>query len=184
MKNSLPVILILLIFLLPNTACQKPATEKKDVKAVLSENALQGKLIFEKNKCSRCHIKGEDHMQVIEGREVLVPDLTNPFIAGDSLFVRAHLRFVEETDMPPIKLTDKEIQLVSTYVAELHASLQPAIPASEADAVCPVCGALVSSRQAKEKDNWFEYLGMTYFFECSACKDVFIRAPEAYKTTP
>ncbi len=183
MKKILTLTLLPGMLLLAG-ACQKPTPEKAGAVAELSADAVKGKLIYEQNKCSRCHVAGENRMKVIEGKEVLVPDLTNPFIAGDSLFVSAHLKFVNETDMPAIELSNDEIHLVSTYVAEMHASLQPPIPASEVDSICPVCSAPVSSRLAREKEHWFEYLGTMYYFECGACEEVFKRAPEAFKTTP
>lgn len=136
--------------------------------------ALEGKQVFERHECAKCHSTSEARS------DSAAPDLTNPFLANDSQFVQVHLKFVERTAMPPIQLTEKEIRLLSYYVAELHAARQPAIPASEADAICAVCYAPVSTARAREQKLSANFLGQDYYFECQACFDTFKKAPEAF----
>lgn len=148
----------------------------------LSGPALKGKNIFDNKNCQRCHTLGKSMMTVVQqGKEVIVPDLTNPFIATDSSYVRTHLQFVEETDMPVVKLNNEEIRLVSRFVAELHAATHGIELAENADATCPVCGAKVSAEKAKNAGLWFSYLDETYYFECEECKSLFSDQPEVFR---
>jgi YHS domain-containing protein len=148
----------------------------------LSGPALKGKKIFENKNCQKCHTLGKSMMTVVkQGKEVIVPDLTNPFIATDSSYVRTHLQFVEETDMPVVKMSNEEIRLVSRFVAELHAATHGSEVVENADTTCPVCNADVSTEKAKELGLWFTYLDETYYFECEACKKLFSEQPEVFR---
>ncbi|MFQ5706544.1 MAG: c-type cytochrome [bacterium] len=139
-----------------------------------SKTALQGKQVFESKKCGTCHSIGEAR------GDSTAPNLADPFIANDSMFVRAHLEFVEKTKMPPIELSDREMRLVSDYVAELHRANHPSVPEKEADTYCPVCYAPVASKQAVAENLFVSYLGDKYYFECQDCVKTFEKAPEAF----
>ncbi len=139
-----------------------------------SKVAMQGKQIFEDNKCNTCHYIGD------EAVEADAPDLTNPLLANDSMFVRAHLTFIEASQMPPIEMTDEENRLLGHFIAELHASKQTVISTDESDAICPVCYAPVSMQQAIAEKLTTKMLGETYYFECDKCKRTFRKAPEAF----
>ena len=139
-----------------------------------SELALQGKQVFEKHNCGGCHnITGSLS-------DSLAPDLTDPIIANDSLFVQTHLKFVQESKMPPQNLTPKEIRLVSYYIAGLYSSTLPPIPKKEVDAYDAVCFAPVSKEKAKSANLYVRYLGTEYYFASQRTMDTFKEAPEAY----
>ena len=140
----------------------------------LSELALKGKQVFENKKCFSCHNLSE------KKSETSAPDLSDPIFANDSMFVQAHLKFVDQSYMLNIKLTDQEIQAVSHYVAEIHRSKQKAVPEDKADKHCPVCSAAVSSEKASEENLFVDYLGTKYYFECKDCLNTFLKAPEIY----
>lgn len=144
---------------------------------MMSAAAEKGKAIFLQRGCDRCH-----RVPFAESEpEHNAPDLTNAFLANDSLFVRAHLKTLEESRMPNIRLTEPEIRLVSRFVAELHAAAHRAEVSGETDAQCPICYARVFREEARMKNLWFRYLGEDYYFECRECKELFARAPEAYR---
>ena len=143
----------------------------------LSADALQGKAVFDAKECGKCHVLNDTSKAL----QVQAPNLSTPFLANDSLFVQAHLKMQDESSMPPIELTQKEIRTVSLYIAELHAARHATVAEDSADARCPVCNAAVSSTQAEEKSLHLEYLGKVYYFECPKCKNLFIEAPEAYR---
>jgi YHS domain-containing protein/mono/diheme cytochrome c family protein len=148
----------------------------------LSEAALEGKKIFDNKNCKECHTLGKSMMTVVkQGKEVIIPDLTNPFIATDSSYVRTHLQYLEETDMPVIELNKEEIELVSRFVAELHAATHRQEFVGEPDTKCPVCQADVVSTEARKSGLWFSYLDSTYYFECEECKELFAEQPEAFR---
>jgi len=139
-----------------------------------SKIALKGKNVFETHRCNECHYVGDE--------EVLAdaPDLTDPFLANDSSFVQAHLKFVEESKMPPIEMTEEEMRQVSYYIAELHAAKHSATSEVEADARCPVCYAPVSTSQAEEENLVANFRDTRYHFECRDCLVAFKSAPEAF----
>lgn len=169
-KNSFYLVLISFI---PVLLIGCSGTNEKDA-SKFSKVALQGKEIFENKNCGVCHPVGKPR----ENAEA--PDLANAFIANDSMFVQAHLKFVDKTQMPPIQLTDGEIKLLSYYIAELHRAVHPTVPAEEADARCPVCYASVSIKKAKIEEFFTSYLGEKYYFECQDCMVTFEKAPEAF----
>lgn len=139
-----------------------------------SKIALKGKDVFETHRCNECHYVGDE--------EVLAeaPDLTDPFLANDSSFVLAHLKFVEESKMPPIDVTQEEMRQVSYYIAELHAAKHSATSEAEADARCPVCYVPVSKAQAEEENLVANFRDTKYYFECRDCLNAFESAPEAF----
>lgn len=167
--------LILAALLLMPLACSKAEKEQHGQQ----EDAVAlGKQVFENKKCGFCH---EDQSMLASGK---VPDLTRPIIANDSLFVLAHLKSVERSEMPPIRLTEQEMKLVSRYIAHLHAMKYATVTAAEADAKCPVCSAPVSTQEATEKSLTATYMDTTYYFECEQCIQAFQKAPMAFKGQP
>ncbi|MFQ5632114.1 MAG: c-type cytochrome [bacterium] len=162
--------------------CEVPSEDLPIDASTLSETALKGKKIFDDKNCKKCHTLGKEVMTVIEqGKEVIVPDLTNPFIATDTSYVKTHLQFLEETDMPTIELSNDEIHLVSSFVAELHKATHGQEFLESAEATCPVCKANVSAEKTKEAGLWFTYLEETFHFECEACKKLFSEQPEVFR---
>lgn len=171
---------VLLVF-----ACGEEYNQPELDTSKLSPAALKGKKLFDKHKCVACHSLGKRTMTVVrQGKEVVVPDLTNPFIANDSAFVAQHLRFVERSDMPPIKLKEEEIKQISRFVAELHAAMHATVSREEADAACAITGAPVLKSEAKAKGLWYTYLDSTYYFVSEECKELFIKAPAAFASSP
>lgn len=152
--------------------CKQSSTSEE---GKFSELALQGKQIFEKNECNSCHPTGETTTG-----DSLAPNLSHPFLANDSLFVQAHLKFLERTSMPPIELAEREIRLVSYYIAELHNSRLPELSEEEIDTYDPVCYAPVSIAQAKEAGLFATFLGKKYYFATRECLETFLKAPEAF----
>ncbi len=141
----------------------------------LSPLAQEGKAVFEARRCGKCHYLGD------EAVASEAPSLLDPFLANDSLFVETHLRFVQQTKMPPVELTPREIKAVSHYVAELHRARYPSVPPEQADALCPVCYAPVSSRLARKQRLVVRYLDEPFFFECDTCLETFKKAPTAFR---
>ena len=82
--------------------------------------------------------------------------------------------------MPPIKLSDEEIRLLSYYVAGLHADKHATVSIDKADARCPVCHAPVLIAEAVQANLHVDYLGEDFYFECRECLDAFLRVPEAF----
>ncbi len=170
-KQSLIVILLTLIGSILVGCVQSKQSESEN----FSELALRGKQIFEAKECGKCHYIGDEKV------ESEAPDLTDPFIANDSLFVQTHLKFVGLTKMPPIELTSREIDLLSFYVAELHRAKHPTVSEADADARCPVCYAPVSIAQAKANKLTGTFLGQKYYFECEDCLQLFRKYPVAFR---
>jgi mono/diheme cytochrome c family protein len=140
----------------------------------LVELAAKGKSVFEKNECGQCHYLGD------EAVDAQAPDLTSPFLASDSLFVQAHLKFVKESQMPPINLDDGEIRALGYYISVLHSAKHRTVGPDERDHSCPVCFAPVSQAQALNNKLYAKFLANHYYFECSECLQAFKRAPEAF----
>ena len=136
--------------------------------------AKQGKLVFEKYECAKCHDKGKT------AGDSIAPDLTRPFLAKNDLLVEIHLKSVEQSAMPQLELTPDEIRAVSYYVSRLHAQMQKTVRAEEADARCPVCFAPVSIKDAESKNLVFNFSGDNYYFECMECLQLFVQVPEPY----
>ncbi len=110
-----------------------------------------------------------------------VKDLTRPVIATDTMFVQTHLKFVEASQMPPIKLSEDEIHYLSYYVTSLHQLKYQHVAEENADTKCPVCQALIQKAVADSQNLSFVFADNKYYFECDECKYVFQQAPIAYK---
>ena len=155
--------------------CMQTSTQQ-DLK--LSQNGAKGKQLFIKHECGKCHSTGESGK--IAASKTPAPDLTNPFLANDSSFVKAHLKFIEETKMPEINLSEEDIRLLSYYVAELYNARLPELPREEIDAYDPVCYAPVSKRRARQANLVAKYLDQTYYFATIETLETFKKAPEAF----
>lgn len=139
------------------------------------DRLTHGKEIYVAKKCAFCH---EDENLLARGK---VKDLTRPVIAGDTMFVQTHLKFVEASQMPPIDLTNEEIQYLSYYITNLHQLKHQTVSEDIADAQCAVCNAMVQKAAADSQNLSFVFEGKSYYFECAECLYVFQQAPMAYK---
>jgi YHS domain-containing protein len=173
--QSLQIALMLLVGLSLN------CTRKERVENPASlELAEQGKLLYEQYECAKCHQEGGAAATADITADSIAPDLGDPFLANDSQFVQVHLRFVERTAMPPIRLSAKEIRALGHYVAKIHRERHPSVPEEQADAYCPVCYAPVASQQAIAEKLFVTFRGEKYYFECKDCQTTFRKAPEAF----
>ncbi len=177
MQKQKTVAALLVLILAGVVVLQQIRSSRRTITAGLSDVALKGQQVFEQKRCYRCHSLGDPQRKL----EMEAPDLTNPFLANDSLFVRAHLTFLEESRMPEIELNSDEIRWVSVYVAELHRAKHSALAPETEDTAGPVCNAPISKEKAMQEGLWFRYLEDTFYFECEECKAVFVQAPEAYR---
>ncbi|KAA3619545.1 MAG: hypothetical protein DWQ05_02140 [Calditrichaeota bacterium] len=164
------LLLVCCVFLV--IACEKPAEETPAQKVDPIEKGLE---IYTAKKCAFCH---EDQEMLASGK---VKDIARPVIATDTMFVQTHLKFVEASQMPTIKLTGEELHFVSLYITSLHRMKYQTATEEVADAVCPVCAALVQKSEALEEGLSFSFGGNTYYFECAECMYVFQQAPVAFK---
>jgi YHS domain-containing protein len=174
-NRSWHLVIVLLGLLL--VACTKK--ERVENPASL-ELAAQGKMLYEQYECAKCHFESGQSATVDILADSIAPDLADPFLANDSNFVQVHLRFVERTAMPPLRLSAHEISALSHYVAQLHREKHPSIPEEQADNYCPVCYAPVSSEEATANNLYSTFRGDTYYFECKDCQATFKKAPEAF----
>jgi YHS domain-containing protein len=154
-------------------ACQdKPAPADS---ALQKEIAL-GEKIFVEKECGKCH-NGSDSVMAAEMK---APDLTSAFLANDTIFVKAHLQFIELTSMPPMDLTPDETRLLAKYVAHLHAKSKTDPNLKNPDDKCPVCGAPLKISQAQAEALQVTHTGKTYYFDCADCKRMFERDASWY----
>ena len=73
------------------TACTPTETNWDVDPTRLSAEGKLGMQIFKQKKCSTCHTMGRVNKASLDhAGELIVPDLSNPLIANDSLFVKAH----------------------------------------------------------------------------------------------
>jgi YHS domain-containing protein len=170
MKYILSVTVILLSGLMLYTSCDTTGDKKQ---YQFSEQALAGKTVFQNKGCANCH-------KMDDPANTLAPLLNHPLIAGDTVFVQAHLELTELSMMPPVDLTQKEIQAVSNYIAELHRASQPLADLKNADTKCPVCSAPVSKVEAGAKKLTLTFGDETYYFECGECLTTFESVPETF----
>jgi len=175
--NLLWRVAFVLSCILPLAACTK---KERVVNPASLELAAQGKQLFEQYQCAKCHSEGGEAATATITADSVAPDLDDPFLANDSQFVKVHLRFVERTAMPPIRLSAKEINALSHYVAKIHREKHPSVPEEQADGYCPVCYAPVSSQQATAEKLFVTFRGDKYYFECKDCLTTFKKAPEAF----
>lgn len=171
MRYIQTLVVALLAFGLFVPACKKTQQSQGQK---FQKLAMQGKEVFELKECNKCHYVGDSDVASP------APDLTDPILANDSLFVQTHLKFVEMTDMPPVELTPREVKLLSYYIAGLHAAKYATVTWDEADTFCPVCYAPVVIKQAKAEGLAAKFLGDMYYFECQDCLNTFKRSPEAF----
>ncbi len=172
MRNKLLLTAVVLCLVAAVLSCG-PANTDEQEKSRHSQLVAQGKDVFVKHQCDRCHYIGDEEV------ESEAPDLTDPLLANDSLFIIAHLKFVEASQMPPLQLTEQENHQLSYFISHLHAAKQPPLEV-EADNICSVCYAPVSMQKAKQRDLFVKFVGRSFYFECEACKTTFKKAPEAF----
>jgi mono/diheme cytochrome c family protein len=129
-----------------------------------------GEKIFKEKQCGTCHISSST-------ATMKAPDLTSVFTAFDTTFVKVHLRFQEETAMPPISLNAKQTEEVARYVSHLHAEKFQKVKDKQADGKCPVCGALLKISDSAKDGLLSRYNERLYYFECKSCKEAFDKNP-------
>jgi mono/diheme cytochrome c family protein/YHS domain-containing protein len=133
-----------------------------------------GEKIFAEKQCGKCH-SASAAMAEMKG-----PDLTSVFLAVDTVFVKAHLQFIELSAMPPLDLKPQEIAALTQYVATLHAKAKVDPRLKHPDGACPVCGAALKQAEAMANGWQTDYQGKSYYFECSDCKRMFERDARWY----
>lgn len=149
-------------------ACQKPPMSTSH--AVQKEIA-RGEKIFVEKQCGKCHTNGASTAVAA----MQAPDLTSAFLANDTIFVKAHLRFIELSSMPRLDLTAAEIKALTQYVAHLHAKVKTDPRLKNPDSLCPVCGARLQAAQALSANLHMVVEGRNYYFDCVDCKNLFVR---------
>jgi mono/diheme cytochrome c family protein len=148
--------------------CQeKPAP----VPTALQQEIARGEKIFMEKQCGKCHIDSSSAVAA----EMPAPDLTSAFLANDTVFVKAHLRFIELSNMPVLDLTVEEINLLAKYVAHLHAKTKTDPNLKNPDGACPVCGAPLQIARAQAGDLQMAHDGKTFYFDCADCRRIFER---------
>jgi YHS domain-containing protein/mono/diheme cytochrome c family protein len=152
--------------ILTAAACRKGSSPES---VALRAKATLGEKIFVEKECGKCHIGGDSAATP----EMSAPDLTSVFLASDTVFVKAHLRFSELSKMPPITLTPEEIGALTQYIASLHARAKGDSHLRNPDGLCPVCGASLKVDQARAGQLEASHDGKAYYFECADCKRVF-----------
>ncbi len=171
--SSLILFIAACAMILASGACRKgPSPES----AALQAKATLGEKIFVEKECGKCHTAGDPAVT----KEMQAPDLASVFLAVDTVFIKAHLRFSELSQMPPINLTPDEIGALTHYVASLHAKAKADPKLHNADGVCPVCGAQLKIEQAKAGQLEASHDGKGYYFECADCKRMFEMNPSWY----
>jgi mono/diheme cytochrome c family protein/YHS domain-containing protein len=142
------------------------------ISGALEKQIALGEKVFAQKECGKCHVgAGLPGQGALQQPEMKAPDLTSVFLAIDTVFIKAHLRFIELSQMPPIDLTQQEIDALAKYVASLHAKAKTDPKLQNPDGVCPVCGAPLKMAGALQT----EYQGKSYYFECEDCKRLFER---------
>lgn len=156
-------------------ACNEKPKSVPAPSALQQEIAL-GEKIFAEKECGKCHLVGES----VAAPEMKAPDLTSAFLANDTIFVKAHLQFIELSEMPPLDLTPPEIRSLSKYVAHLHAKTKIDPNLKDPDGVCIVCGTPLKIAQAQAVELQMVYNGKTYYFDCADCERLFERSASWY----
>jgi YHS domain-containing protein/mono/diheme cytochrome c family protein len=165
-SSSLVLFTAACAMILTSAACRKGSSPES---AALQTPASLGEKIFAEKECSKCHTTGAPSVT----KEMQAPDLASVFLAVDTVFIKAHLRFSELSQMPPINLTQDEIGALTQYVASIHAKAKTDPNLRNSDGVCLVCGASLKIDQAKAAQLEASYDGKTYYFECPDCKRLF-----------
>lgn len=130
----------------------------------------RGEKIYKEKQCAVCHTESPT-------AKMKSPDLTTVYTAFDTTFIKVHLRFVQETAMPPIDLSTKQTDDLALYVSHLHAQKYQKVRDQDADAKCPVCGALLKASDSAKENLVTRYNDRLYYFECTSCKDAFDKNP-------
>jgi len=146
----------------------------------LSQKAQLGKKVYDENGCADCHETKKFTINGNVNAGIKIPNLENPFLANDSSFIVAHFKTIEESKMPPIKLSEAQISDVSRYIAELHVHKNAKVKKAEADGTCPVCKSPLLIKDAEADGHFIIYMGKKAYFECGDCKEVYSRAPAAF----
>ena len=139
--------------------------------AVVKSAFDAGEKIFKEKECASCHTTST-------AAKMKAPDLTTVFTAFDTTFIKVHLRFQQETAMPPIHLSAKQTDEVARYVSHLHAEKFQKVKDKQADGKCPVCGALLKISDSVKDSLPSRYRERLYYFECKSCKEAFDKNPE------
>ncbi len=154
-------------------ACRKgPSPES----AAPQQEITLGEKIFVEKECGKCHTAGDQSVE----KEMKAPDLASVFLAVDTVFVKAHLKFIELSQMPPIDLTPAEIDALTRYVVSLHAKANTVPDLKNPDGKCFVCGAPLKIESAKAAQLHVSQGDKVYYFECSDCKRMFEMNPDWY----
>ncbi|MGH7596669.1 MAG: c-type cytochrome [bacterium] len=153
--------------------CQKKSAS---VSSARQEEITLGEKIFAEKECGKCHTTAASTTKP----EMQAPDLTSAFLANDTTFVKAHLKFIELSNMPPLDLTQNEIKALAKYVAHLHAKTNTDPNLKNPDGVCPVCGALLKISKAQADDLQATHEGEIFYFDCADCERLFERDASWY----
>ena len=153
--------------------CQKQSTA---LPQALQKEIARGEKIFAEKQCGKCHTNGSSAVAA----EMQAPDLTSAFLANDTIFVKAHLRFIELSSMPRLDLTPAEIKALTQYVAHLHAQVKTDPLLKNPDGVCPVCGARLQVSKAQAAGFAMAVYGKNYYFDCADCQRLFERDTNWY----
>jgi YHS domain-containing protein len=156
------------VILLAIACNEKPAPAP----SVLQKEIALGEKIFVEKECGKCHLTGDS----LVAPEMKAPDLTSAFLANDTIFVKAHLQFIELSSMPPLDLTPQETRLLAKYVAHLHAKIKTDPNLKDPDGVCIVCGTPLKIAKAQAAALQTAYDGKAYYFDCADCERLFERS--------
>jgi YHS domain-containing protein/mono/diheme cytochrome c family protein len=173
-KHSVVWLAVLCSLVMLGVACGEKTTPVSD--ALKKELAL-GEKVFIDKQCGKCHSSSDGSAVPPEMR---APDLTSAFLANDTIFVKAHLQFIELSSMPPLDLTTEETNALTKYVATLHARSKTDPNLKNPDAACTVCGAPLKVSQAQAEGLQATFAGKTYYFDCVDCKRLFERDASWY----
>ncbi len=149
---------------------QNGDAQSRKKKSVEPTSIERGEKIFVEKKCGGCHFPKA-------GQPMTAPDLTTVYTAFDTTFIKVHLRFVQETSMPPIDLSARQTEDVAQYVSHLHAEKYQKVKDNQADGKCPVCGAFLKISDVTAENLMTRYNDRLYYFECKSCKDAFDKNP-------
>lgn len=154
--------------LLWTAGCHKTAGPEMSAR---QKEIARGEKIFAEKQCSKCHVDAAG----LAKAEMPGPELTSVFLAVDTVFIKAHLQFIELSEMPALDLTPEEIGALTQYVASMHVKAKADPQLKHPDGVCPVCGAPLKIADAAAQGLQSHYEGKMYSFECADCKRMFER---------
>jgi len=165
MKYLARFIMLACIFMLAQDGATQPRKKSANLTPL-----QRGEKIFKEKLCASCHTTSSI-------AKMQAPDLTSVYTAFDTTFIKVHLRFQQETAMPPIDLNPKQIDDVARYVSHLHAEKHQKVADKQADGKCPVCGALLKVSDSTTENLLTRYNERLYYFECKSCKEAFDKNP-------